>query len=114
MELEKLEYLNSFLKARKESESIGIKIKSQSEFKNTLNWANLKKDIISLINNEVNSNIHSKLKNKENMTIELKNKKLKMMHLYFNLVMLTMALRYVDIVIKVKHGGKKKYYEIFF
>lgn len=109
MELEKLEYLSFFLKTRKESNSEGKQIKPQS---NKLNWTYLKKDIICLINNEVESNINSKNKNKENMTIELKNKKLKILCAYFNLVIFTIALRYAEIVIKVKHGGIIKHFSI--
>ena len=111
MELEKLEYINNFLNInfiKNNSSNYNLQRNDQDNTKYNLksfNWLSLKKDTIRLINYEVNLHLKG---NKHNLiSIELNNlnKKLNIAHAYFNLVLLTFALRYIDIVIKVKYGG---------
>lgn len=95
MKDEKLNYINITLE--KLNNCYEEKTKSTNYF-NFFN--NFNKKTINLINNEA-----KKYKQNPENTIDIRLKKLKISQAYLNLVLFTIALKYADILIRVKFGG---------
>ena len=110
MNAEKLDYLNKFILYSDKQCRITISDdENNSKNLNNLNnkfihWTSYNKEIIKLIDKKVENilNSQSSVLSKQ-LTLNIK--KLNHLQIYMNLLILTICMRYIEIVVKVKRGG---------